>query len=88
MRTDADETVADLHRLFSGLIRLASRMRLRNAMHPSVRTLTKEGETVCDEIRRGASAFFADLLSGWTPEQRRELIESMTRLSAALEEHL
>ena len=150
MRTDADETGADLHRLFSGLIRLASRMRLRNAMHPSVRnlaqtdvwllshlaatgparmsalaewqavdpstmtaqvkhleraglarrhtdptdrrasivTLTKEGETVCDEIRRGASAFFADLLSGWTPEQRRELIESMTRLSAALEEHL
>ena len=37
---------------------------------------------------QGASAFFADLLSGWTPEQRRELIESMTRLSAALEEHL
>ena len=140
MSTDADETVADLHRLFSGLSRLASRMRLRNAMHPGIRNLaqtdawllshlaatgparrsalaewqavdrstmtaqvkrleradrrasivalTREGKAVCDEIRREASAFFVDLLAGWTPRQRRELIESMTRLSTALEKHL
>lgn len=150
MSTDADETVADLHRLFSGLSRLASRMRLRNAMHPGIRNLaqtdawllshlvatgparmsalaewqavdrstmtaqvkrleraglarrhtdptdrrasivalTEDGETACSEIRREASAFFADVLSDWTPEQRRGLIESMTRLSTALEEHL
>ena len=39
MSTDADETVADLHRLFTGLSRLASRMRLRNAIHPGIRNL-------------------------------------------------
>ena len=150
MSTDADETIADLHRLFTGLSRLASRMRLRNAMHPGIRNLaqtdawllshlaatgparmsalaewqavdrstmtaqvkrleraglarrhtdptdrrasivalTREGKAACDEIRREASAFFVDLLAGWTPRQRRELIESMTRLSTALEKHL
>ena len=51
-------------------------------------TLTEEGEAACGEIRREASAFFTGVLSGWTPQQRRELIESMTRLSVALEEHL
>jgi len=51
-------------------------------------TLTREGKAACDEIRREASAFFVDLLAGWTPRQRRELIESMTRLSTALEKHL
>ena len=41
MSTDADETVADLHRLFTGLSRLASRMRLRNAIHPGIRNLAQ-----------------------------------------------
>jgi regulatory protein, marR len=54
----------------------------------SIVALTREGKAVCDEIRREASAFFVDLLAGWTPRQRRELIESMTRLSTALEKHL
>ena len=54
----------------------------------SIVTLTREGEAACSEIRREASVFFSGVLSDWTPEQRRELIESMTRLSTALEEHL
>jgi len=54
----------------------------------SIVALTREGKAACDEIRREASAFFVDLLAGWTPRQRRELIESMTRLSTALEKHL
>ena len=150
MHTDVDETVADLHRLFTGLSRLASRMRLRNAMHPGVQnlaqtdawllshlaatgparmsalagwqavdrstmtaqvkrleraglaqrhtdpadrrasivSLTPEGESACREIRVEAAAFFADILSSWTAQQRRELVDSLTRLSRALEERL
>lgn len=150
MQSDIEGTVADLEHLYSGLNRLATRARLRRAMHPglgnlsatdtwllthladvgptrmsalaewqdvdrstittqvkrleraglavrradptdrraSLVSLTREGEEVSRGVRQAAAAFFRDALADWTPAQRRELVDSLTRLSAAMEERL
>ena len=82
MSTDADETVADLHRLFSGLSRLASRMRLRNAMHPGIRNLAQTDAWLLSHLAATGPARMS-ALAEWQAVDRSTMTAQVKRLERA-----
>lgn len=82
MSTDADETVADLHRLFTGLSRLASRMRLRNAIHPGIRNLAQTDAWLLSHLAATGPARMS-ALAEWQAVDRSTMTAQVKRLERA-----